>query len=182
MYTLYIDTHDKTLTIALFLNEVLIVEEHLLDSIHSKDTINLINKVLNKKNLTVKNLNEVIVINGPGSFTGVRIGIVISKILSYTLNISLKSLSYLEAMSLNFGEDVTVGLEDKNGIYIASFDKYHNLISPYKYLSKSDIANLDIKTNIKVNLPKVYKYMQTKPSLKPDTLTPLYIKKIEVEK
>jgi len=95
MYTLYIDTHYINLVIALYKDNKVIAKKELSSNKHSSYTVPTINDILKEKNITIKELNEVIVINGPGSFTGVRIGILLAKILGYTLNIPIKSISYL---------------------------------------------------------------------------------------
>ena len=132
MYSLYIDTHYVELVLALFRDGELLCKKEFESNKHSENTVSLLNELLTENNITVNDLNEVIVINGPGSFTGVRIGVVIAKMIGYCKNINIKSLSYLEAMALNYQECI-VGLKDRNGIFIGEFDKDHNLINDYYY-------------------------------------------------
>lgn len=59
------------------------------DSKHLKSQacLVLIEKVLKEKNLKIKDISEIKVDKGPGSFTGLRVGISIANALSYLLKI-----------------------------------------------------------------------------------------------
>lgn len=48
-------------------------------------TLGLINKVLEKNNLKINDIDKIYVKKGPGSFTGLRIGISIANALSFAL-------------------------------------------------------------------------------------------------
>jgi len=184
MYTLYIDTHFVNLVIGLFKNDSIAEKQILESNKHSENTINLIEKVLSNNNIKVDDLSEIIVVNGPGSFTGVRIGVVIAKIMGFSKNIKVKTISYLEALALNYNEDVTVGIKDRNGAFIGNFNKNHHLTSDYKYLSNDELSKYkdEIKFLDKVDLNLVYKFMKSKEAINPHNVKPLYVKKIEVDK
>lgn len=49
----------------------------------------LVEKLLKKNNLKPSDINEIEVNTGPGSFTGIRVGISIANALAYALNIPL---------------------------------------------------------------------------------------------
>ena len=182
MYTLYIDTHFVNLVLALFKDGKLIEKEVVESNKHSEYTISLLEKLLDNNNLKVDNLNSILVINGPGSFTGVRIGIVVAKIIAFTKNIPVKTLSYLEAMALNFDCPVLVGIRDRNGMFVGNFNGNHELVEDYVYMDNKHINNKDIKEDIEIDLMKVYEYMKDKDAINPHLLKPLYVKKIEVMK
>jgi len=183
MYTLYIDTHFINLVLVVFKDDKILLEKKLDSNYISENTIPLLKELLYECNLTLNDLNEVIVISGPGSFTGVRIGIVIAKILGYTLNINIKALSYLEAMSLGFKEPVVLGIKDRNGAFVGEFDGNHNLINDYYYLKNEELkkTNKEIIFDKDVDLLKVKEFVKNKDSVNHHALVPLYVKKIEVE-
>lgn len=184
MYTLYIDTHFINLVVGLFKNGKLIDKLVLESNKHSENTINLIKEIMDKNSVQIDEIKEIIVINGPGSFTGVRIGIVIAKIFGYAKNITVKEISYLQALALNYEEDVVVGIKDYNGIFGGEFDKEHNLVGDYFYLNNKDIDsyNKEIKLEDNVDLNMIYQYLKGKEGVNPHTIKPLYVKKIEVDK
>lgn len=55
-----------------------------------------IQKCLKSSLLDWKDLSQVLVIKGPGSFTGLRIGVVVANTLKYLLNIKLSSINTFE--------------------------------------------------------------------------------------
>lgn len=184
MYTLYIDTHFINLVVGLFKDDKLLEKLCLESNSHSINTINLIKEIMDNNKISVDDIKEIIVINGPGSFTGVRIGIVIAKMFGYTKNIVIKEISYSQALALNYDESVVVGIKDYNGIFGAEFDSNHNLINDYFYINNRDMSNYqgNIKLEENVDLNKVYQFLKTKDGISPHTLKPLYVKKIEVDK
>ena len=184
MYTLYIDTHYSELVLALFLDGKLIDTKVLDSNLHSKNTVPLLKELLDHHSLSIDNLGEVLVINGPGSFTGVRIGIVVAKMIGYTKNIPIKAISYLQAMSLSYHQDVVLGIRDRNGIFVGEFNANHELINDYFYLSNEEVKNFekDIKLDTSVDYQKVYDFMKEMNSVSPHLLKPLYVKKLEVGK
>lgn len=184
MYSLYIDTHFTDLVLALLNENGIVDKKVMLSNKHSEYTINLLNDLLNDNNIDFNDIKEVIVINGPGSFTGVRIGIVIAKIIGYTKNISIKTLSYLEALSLKYDNEVIVGLKDKNGVFIGEFNGKHELLRDYYYLSNSEFLKLNKEVIIEddIDLFAIYNYMKAEDAINPHLVTPLYVKKIEVQK
>lgn len=183
MYTLYIDTHFVNLVLAVFNDDKILLEKKMDSNLISENTIPLLKELLDECNLKINDLTEVIVISGPGSFTGVRIGIVIAKIIAYSLNIKVKAISYLEAMALNYNQDVVVGIKDRNGAFIGEFNKNHNLIKDYYYLKNDELikSKLNINFEENVDLVKVKQYLKNKDSILPHSLVPLYVKRLEVE-
>ena len=90
-------------------NKVLFAKEMISHNNHSENLLTVIEEGLKLKNMKLKDFNKVIVGEGPGSYTGLRIGMVVAKMTSYTLDIPLyivSSLSYCAS-----------GYMDKDGTY-----------------------------------------------------------------
>ena len=141
---------------------------------------------INEVNLNVNDLNQIIVINGPGSFTGIRIGVTIAKTLAYTLNIPIKTLTSLDikAISLEHNE-INIVEREKNGVFIGTFDKNNNLTKDYRYLSNkeyNEITKNNYLEDIDINYSKIIKYIKNIKPLNHHAVNPLYVKKIEVQK
>ena len=188
MYTLFISTFDKLITIGLLKNGEVISELTKESSKnHSIHTMPMIDEILKINNLLPSYLNEIIVVNGPGSFTGVRIGVTIAKTLAYTLNIPIKTITSLKAYAVSSDKETNklVTIEDLKGKYIGYFDKNNNLLSDYTYL-KNDEYEAYIKekeqyliNNNTFDLNKIYKSLQTEDSINPHIVNPIYIKGID---
>jgi len=67
---------------------------------HAQDLMQAIDHLLAEARLTTSDLRGIGVAAGPGSFTGVRVGMATAKGLAYALNIALEGLSTLEALAL----------------------------------------------------------------------------------
>lgn len=184
MVTLYIDTHYVKLVLALFKDKKLINKKELDSAQHSKNTVFLLEQLLKEESMQIEDLNEIIVVVGPGSFTGVRIGVVIAKMIGYTKSIKIKPISYLEALSLAYDHDVFVGLKDRNGAFIGHFNAHHELIEDYFYLDNLELENYteNILFTDTINLETVVTYMENKEAVDAHLLKPLYVKKIEALK
>ena len=183
MMELYIDTHYTDLVIALLKNNKLIDKRVINSNKHSINTVTLLNEILKSNNIGIDDINLIIVINGPGSFTGVRIGVVIAKTIGYTKNISVKAISYLQALALNYNKEVIVGIRDRNGVFGGKFNKEHELIEDYFYLTNKEVESYkeEIIYSDLVDIEKVAMFLKNKDNINPHLLKPLYVKRIEVD-
>lgn len=68
---------------------------------HSVRVMPVIESLLKECGIKPKELNRIVVAKGPGSYTGVRIGVTIAKTLAWTLGIELSGVSSLEALAAN---------------------------------------------------------------------------------
>ena len=113
MNTLFIDTHLWDIIIILLHDGLVVKKEEVKNKKNNSEYIfPSIVKVIDG----IK-LDEIIVVNGPGSFTGVRLGVTIAKTLAYTLNIPIKVISSLQAVALKYQECI-IGIKDRNGAFI----------------------------------------------------------------
>ena len=81
--TLFVDSSRKSLSVALALNdELLLVSNVDSYSKHSNYLMNEIKRILEKFNLKPNDIDNYVVLNGPGSFTGVRVGVTVCKTLA----------------------------------------------------------------------------------------------------
>ncbi len=62
---------------------------------HSVTIIPLLDRMLNEENIGLKDLDEIIVGIGPGSYTGVRIGVTVAKMIGYLNDIKVYTISSL---------------------------------------------------------------------------------------
>ena len=104
MLTLLIDTSNAYLSCCLAKDHVYI------DGVHyqawqrqSEKLVEEIGNLLKRNNVQSKDLTGVIVTRGPGSYTGVRIGLTVGKVTANALGIPLYTASSLEALKV-FGE------------------------------------------------------------------------------
>lgn len=102
MIWLGIDTANTPLSVAIVKDGQLLVEENASVAInHSLRAMPAIEEVFSKVNLTPADIDAIAVSEGPGSYTGVRIGVTIAKTLAWTLEKPLVGISSLKAIAMN---------------------------------------------------------------------------------
>jgi tRNA threonylcarbamoyladenosine biosynthesis protein TsaB len=86
----------------------------------------LVQEVLADAGMTMAELQGVGVVVGPGSFTGVRVGVACAKGIAYALGIPVAPCSSLELLAMNFphaGHPVCVMLDARKGeVYAACYE------------------------------------------------------------
>lgn len=117
---LNIETSGKSCSVALGKGDQLIdfVEVHPEGYVHAEKLNLLIEELLAKCNLSLKDLDAICVSAGPGSYTGLRIGVASAKGFCYALGIPMIALNALEIMMQHFLKNNTTS----EGIYIPMID------------------------------------------------------------
>jgi len=88
--TLFIDTNVDATKIVVFAgNKILKAKEWRGGGDLSETLLSRINKLLGDLKLKLSNLNQIAVFSGPGSYTGLRIGITVANFLAWSLNIPI---------------------------------------------------------------------------------------------
>ena len=153
MLILAIDTATKIGSVALYNDEVGIVGEiNLYVKInHSNVIMKSIDSLFDLSGYTIKDVDKIAVTTGPGSFTGIRIGVAIAKGLAYSLKKPIIGINELDVLA-ETGEEregLIVPLIDarKERVYYSQY-KYENrkLVRKTEY---KDGELRDILTNLK---------------------------------
>lgn len=96
---LYIDTCTKHMCVGLSKGDDLVYKKQYDAFKRQSEVAALeIDKCLKECNVKANELTKIVVTNGPGSYTGIRIGLTLAKVMSKVLNIELVCLSSLQAM------------------------------------------------------------------------------------
>ncbi len=178
---LFIDTHDELITVALKNNDDLFIKTKMSEYSHSVYTMPMIESLFKDNNLNVKDLKKIIVVNGPGSFTGIRIGLSIAKTMAYALNIDINTISSLTSylISSDLNEKRKAVIEDNKGYYISVMDENNNIIVN-EYYSEEDNENYP-QVESKLDVNKIIEYCKDMKSENAHHVKANYVKKIEVE-
>ncbi len=106
MKILCVDTSSKLCSVAILENTNLIKKIELNNGLtHSESLMPLIQKIFEDCNLSLKDIDLLVSNIGPGSFTGIRIGIATVKAFSDSLNIPCVGISSLEVLAYNISTD-----------------------------------------------------------------------------
>ncbi|WP_062056501.1 tRNA (adenosine(37)-N6)-threonylcarbamoyltransferase complex dimerization subunit type 1 TsaB [Aquimarina longa] len=106
-YILCIETSTTNCSVALTnCNQVIELEEDYDSTYsHAERLHNFIDKVVRRAGISLKDLSAVAVSKGPGSYTGLRIGVSAAKGLCYALDIPLLSIPTLDSLALQIPKD-----------------------------------------------------------------------------
>lgn len=103
MNILHIETATPVCSVALSSNGILVAyKDHDEANIHASKLTVFIQEVLDEANCQMDDLHAVAVSKGPGSYTGLRIGVSVAKGICYALDIPLISVHTLDAMVSGF--------------------------------------------------------------------------------
>lgn len=204
MKILYIDTTSNYLYSALLIDENITgeIKENLGKDL-SVFTLDRIKKMLDENHVTPSDLDKILVVNGPGSFTGIRIGVTIAKTLAYSLNIPISTVSSLEIMALSSTQETTYKvpiIDARRGyVYAGIYDEDNNQILKNQYMSlealKCAIDKLpgtySVITNNDIDIENIERYSpnflkaitanKNKECVNHHSVNPIYLKSTEAE-
>ncbi len=203
MRYLYIDTSSSFLYSAIVENNTLI-EEVKQEFGHnlSEEAMPAIISMFEKSKLNAKDIDKIIVVNGPGSFTGIRIGITIAKVYAWSLNIPITTITSIEAMAIstNINTYKVPMLDARRGyVFTGIFDSENNVILEPSYLKKEELndklTDLNVFTVITndntidyqnqesytPDFLKIIEKFKDKENLNPHGVNPNYLKLTEAE-
>lgn len=185
MRSLLIDTHDTKVSYVLY-SDGSILDKTIIDSNlrHSEIAMPTLTNLISKNGLSIDDIDEIISIIGPGSFTGVRIGVVISKTLSYLKNIPIKTLTSLD-LKVFSNSIVVPGMyfeKEKNGYFIGKYDESGKIQGSIKYITSAEYIPEDYIDVLEYDYENIYKHSRDIKPINPFTVNPIYVKKIEALK
>ena len=128
MNRLFIDTSTKYLCIGIAKDEKVIYKfQQEAIKKQSELTIPFLQKALKENNLELKDINEVTVTIGPGSFTGIRIGMCVAKVLASLNNIPLKAISSLNSYA-SLGKKIVILDAKAKRVYLGIYNDNKKVI------------------------------------------------------
>ena len=141
MKVLAFDTSSKALSLAILEDKQVLAETTInIKKNHSITLMPAIDFLMASLDLTPKDLDRIVVAEGPGSYTGLRIAVATAKTLAHTLNIELVGMSSLLALVPSQQEGLVVPLMDarRNNVY-AGFYENDQSVLPEAHLSFAEV-------------------------------------------
>ena len=100
MNYLLLDTSNKPMSLAVMQDDNVLIEHTTnLKRNHSIQLMPAIQNILQEANIDKKDIDAIITAKGPGSYTGLRIGVTTAKTLAYALQTDLYGVSSLAALA-----------------------------------------------------------------------------------
>lgn len=147
---LYIDTCTKYMCVGLSKGRKIVYKKQYNAFKRQSEVAALeIDACLKESKVSPGELTKIVVTNGPGSYTGIRIGLMLAKVMSKVLNIELVCLSSLQAMC---------GLSDCSAIIDARSERvYYGKYSKgkgmdcIKYINELDLSEEYVGETLVIN-------------------------------
>ena len=136
MKLLSIDTSSDICSVAILEDDNLVKELNITDSkTHSENLMPLVDTLFKETSLSLSDMNALACSIGPGSFTGIRIGIATIKAMAEVTQIPVIGVTSLETLAyLNSSNNSTIAaiIDSKNDqVYCGIFDENFNLKEDY---------------------------------------------------
>ena len=168
----------------------------------SKYTVSEIEKLFKESNLKPIDIDKIIVVAGPGSFTGIRIGMTFAKIFAWSYSIDITTITSLLAMQASINsKKVLVPLIDarrgyvyagvyKNGKVLLK-DQYiellkledflNNLGEDYFYITNDKKFTYENKFGYNPDILNITMMYKDNKAINPHLVEPIYLKLTEAE-
>lgn len=148
MKILSIDTSSKICSVSILEDYNVILEKHTDDEkTHSQNLMPLVDEIFKETSLTLDSIDLLACSQGPGSFTGIRIGIATIKAFADAKNIPVVGVTSLECLAYNIPDSgLIVSLIDakNDNVYYSLFSNngdVYSQIGEYKSDSIQNILN-----------------------------------------
>lgn len=198
MKSLLIDTATSFATISIISdNKVLYKYHDKIVSDMSSKIIPIIDECFKNVGFTINDIDKIFVVNGPGSFTGIRVGVTIAKTIAWALKKEIVPISSLELMATaTTTKKYLVPMIDarRGNVFAGIYDTNLNCIkkdslinlnillqdlnSDYELISYDNINNTIIP---QINVEKIILKHSNDEGINPHNLNPNYLKLTEAE-
>ncbi len=203
MKILYIDTSSSYLYAGIVSDDKLLceVKKEFGHSLSEEALPNIV-KLFAEKKLAAKDIDKILVVNGPGSFTGIRIGITIAKVYAWSLNIPIATLSALEVMALSSSSEmvhVPIINARRGYVFAAIYDQTNKeILSPrhikleellqelqkqkdYTFITNDEFEEIENIEKYNPDIEKVVNHFKNIEPINPHGVNPNYLKLTEAE-
>ncbi|MBD5100869.1 MAG: tRNA (adenosine(37)-N6)-threonylcarbamoyltransferase complex dimerization subunit type 1 TsaB [Clostridiales bacterium] len=188
MNILAVDTTSENMVIAISKNDVIFSRIGMSESKkHNSQILPMIDELLEEAKITLGEIDYLACVVGPGSFTGIRIGVSSVNALAFALSKKCVSITALEELAFGVSEnDFYCAIDCRHDNYY--YARFNNDYKNMKELGEITLQDLEKKDKV------IYKDKPSDPNAlieiakykigvgKFETLSPLYLKKSQAER
>lgn len=187
MYSLAIDTSNQSLSVAVYndtFEKELTIENTLQ---HGVTLLPTIDTLLKQTGITFEQIQNVVVSNGPGSYTGLRVGVTAAKVIVYSKNIPLYSCSSLDVLAVPYRDrECVVSFFDarRNHVYVTMYKNGQKILEDSHLSFEKVLSHLSDENTIVFVSPDIERFEQEikqvfdNVELVKDTVSALCMKKV----
>lgn len=192
MKYLLIDSATATLVVAIVIDDkIAYYYNQKVGKDMSSSIMSVIDEAFKTVGIKPRELDKIFIANGPGSFTGIRVGLTVAKTMAWALNIPVISISSLEVIASTPSNQNNIAVIDarRGYVYAGVYDVNLNSIMSDQHILFNDInqqgtvVSYDSYGEIKPNIDilKVIKKHINDEAVNPHSLKPKYLKLTEAE-
>lgn len=202
MRSLFIDTSSSHLIMAIIDGDKIVSKYN--EKVNTDMSVYIfpeLDNIFKESKMVPKDIDTIFVVNGPGSFTGIRVGLTLAKVYAWTLKKKVIPISSLELLATTKSDyEYIIPLIDarRDYVYTAIYDKNLNCILNDRHIPFEQILNeipsdkdyifvsydqfsLDNLCNPNVDIVKIVKRHERDKGVNPHSLNPNYLKLTEAE-
>lgn len=159
MKQLFIDSSTNLLYVAVA-NSGRLIEETIRigKKDHAKYVVDRIDLLLKRRDIKLEDIKEIYVGVGPGSYTGLRVSVMVAKMLAYTKKITLYEISSLYFLSSGYNFIKAPMADARNGNVFSAIYDDEQVLLPEGLRKTEDTQNLAIAFNAKPVMLDEYNY------------------------
>jgi len=153
---LAIETATSSCSVALISDDQIYTRNQIGNNIHSNVLLDMVSEVIAEAGILTSQIQAVAVGQGPGSFTGLRIGIGVAQGIAYGANVPMIGVSSLDALANQASKEgnVIAGIDARMGeVYWCEYLKTAESvqrIGDLKVSSPSDIVSHENSSNVQL--------------------------------
>ena len=194
MMYLLIDTSLKYPTVSIIEDDkVLYLFHEEINSDMSSKIMPIIDEGFKSINKKIEDIDKIFVVNGPGSFTGIRIGVTIGKTIAWALKkdiVTISSLEFMATTKVDTNYIVPIIDARRGNVFAGIYDKNLNIIKDDKLINLEELKNsIDSNytivsydlNNVDIDVLKIINKHKNDKSLNPHEVNPNYLKLTEAE-
>lgn len=193
MKYLLIDSATANLVVAIIIDNKV---KYIFNGEAGKDMSTIIMPVINEAFTTAgikpQDIDKIFAVNGPGSFTGIRVGLTVAKTMAWSLKIPVVPISSLEIIASGTPAKNNIALIDarRGYVYAGGYDENLNQTFEDKHILLEDIKengifisadNIENAIKPQIDVLKIIKKHKNDKEINPHELNPKYLKMTEAE-
>ena len=154
MNILAFDTSTEKFSISILKNNKIVLNlSKILNKTYSKFVVSILKKSLEKSNLDIKKINCILISLGPGSFTGIRIGIAAAKGLGMPHKINISGYNNMDILVNSVDKKIkknviTIIKSKKNDYYFQVFNTKKEPLTKTSFFSIYNLPKLFFNKNV----------------------------------
>ncbi len=190
MKTLLFDVSTNVMYVGLAKDSILIdYSIRIAHKDHAKYLVDRIEQVLKRNKTKLEDLREIVIGYGPGSYTGIRIAVMVGKMLGYTKAIKVKTISSLYFMTSGYEGKIAALIDARRGYVFSMIHENGKIILEDGYRKLADL-HLDPRykeaqtifidhQGYEVNVKRILEHATLVEDI--HSLVPNYLRKTEAE-